>query len=530
MGKVQQFLLMAVLAAPAWPAWSQKFYPDDPLRKEPPPLPVAHANAIDINLYYDFFRETFFEPDKEEIKDHAPCPSQAINTLGEVPDSAWFTNRIGTRPMSLEELVRGPGIDHPPAVDKPWIVLSGKNQGITPGLVFQDSRGRKYFLKFDPQSNPEMASASDVIGSKFLYDLGYFTPENYIVTFDRSQLLLNEQSQYKDAAGNKRRMTDWDVNDILKKVPRDKDGRYRGMASWNIAGDLLGGFRYYGTRSDDPNDIVPHENRRDLRGLYVFFAWLNHTDAKAINTMDSLVNEGGLRYIKHFLLDFGDILGSDSDEAKEPWRGHVYAFQFRPALAQFASLGLDIPSWQLARYPDIPEIGNFDSRRFNPEDWHSNYPNPAFQLRTPGDSYWAAKKVMAFSDEAIRAIVETGQYSDPRAIEWATRCLIQRRDKIGRAFFADVLPLDNFEVRKGRLTFEDLAVKYHFESPRRYTVQWSAFDNLSGRKVLLAGASTFAVPPPNSAIVAADIRAAGMSKTVTVYVRGGQVIGIDRSL
>jgi hypothetical protein len=523
-------VLTILLGAAALPAWGQKFYPDDPLWKEPPPLAVAKASPIDINLDYDFFRESFFEPDKEEIKHHNPCPSQAINTLGEVPDSSWFTNRLGTREMTLEELVRGPGISNAPATDKPWTVTSGKNQGISPGLVFLDSRGHKYFLKFDPKTNPEMASAADVIGAKFLYDLGYFTPENYIVRFDRSQLVLNEKSHYKDAAGREHPMTDWDVDNILKKVPRDKDGRYRGMASLNVAGGLLGPHRYYGTRTDDPNDIVPHENRRDQRGLYVFFAWLNHTDAKALNSMDSLVEENGVRYVKHFLLDFGDIMGSDSDTPKDPRRGHVYAFDFTPALEQFASVGLYIPSWMRAHYPDIPEIGNFDSKSFDPEDWHSNFPNPAFGLRTPGDTYWAAKKLMAMGDEAIRAIVETGQYSDPHAVDWATRCLIERRDKIGRAFFADVLPLDNFQVRNGELVFENLAVKYHFENPRSYTVQWFTFDNRSGGKAPIAGASSFAVPQGDAAILAANIHGADSTKTVTVYLRGGKVIGVDRTL
>jgi hypothetical protein len=528
MGKVQQYFLAALLAAAPFSAWSQKFYPDDPLWKEPPPLAVAHAKAIDVNLDYDFFRETFFEPDKQEIKHHAPCPSQAINTLGDVPDSSWFTNRLGTREMPLEELVRGPGDSNAPAMDKPWTVSSGKNQGITPGLVFSDSHGRKYFLKFDPKTNPEMASASDVIGSKFLYDLGYFTPQNYIVTFERSQLVVNGKSHFKDAAGIEHPMTDRDVDNILKKVPRDKEGRYRGMASLNITGELLGPHRYYGTRSDDPNDIVPHENRRDQRGLYVFFAWLNHTDAKSINSMDSLVEENGIHYVKHLLLDFGDIMGSDSDTPKDPWRGHVYAFEFKPALEQFASLGLYIPGWMTAHYPDIPAIGNFDFKSFDPENWHSNFPNPAFGLRTPGDTYWAAKKLMAMSDEAIRAIVETGQYSDPRAVDWATRCLIERRDKIGRAFFADVLPLDNFQVQNSELKFEDLAVKYHFENPRTYSVAWSVFDNASGAKTPIAGASTFHLPQSGAMILAADIHSNDPKKAVTVYIRGGEVIGIDR--
>ena len=75
-----------------------KFFPDDPLLCEPPPLTIGKAFNREINDYYDFFQNTFFPPDKEEIKHHTAGPSLAVNTLGEVPDSAWFTNRIGSAP------------------------------------------------------------------------------------------------------------------------------------------------------------------------------------------------------------------------------------------------------------------------------------------------------------------------------------------------------------------------------------------------------------------------------------------------
>ncbi len=48
-----------------------------------------------------------------------------------------------------------------------------------------------------------------------------------------------------------------------------------------------------GTRSDDPNDLVPHEHRRELRALRVFGAWTNLVDWKAGNTLDTLVEENG---------------------------------------------------------------------------------------------------------------------------------------------------------------------------------------------------------------------------------------------
>lgn len=508
---------------------AQQFYPDDPLWHNPPPLNVPHARTRAINDYYDFFVNTFNGVDKDEIRHHRPGPSEAVNTLGEVPDSAWFTNRIGSRPMSRAELLRGPGMDHAPATDSQWIVVSAKNEGVTPGLVIRDSAGRTYFLKFDPKDNPDMATAADVIGTKFFYALGYNTPENYIVHFSREQLALDANSSFKDKQGRKRRMTGYDLASILHKLQRGRDGQYRGMASLTVGGQLLGPFRYTGTRSDDPNDVVDHENRRDLRGLYVFCAWLNHTDAKSINSMDSLVEEGGLHFVRHYLIDFGDLMGSDSDEPKDPYRGHEYVFQLAPVLAQLGSFGFYAPGWMRAHYPDIPAIGNFDYRTFDPEQWHSNYQNPAFELRTPGDTYWAAKKVMSFSDDEIRAIVESGQYDDPRAVEWATKCLIERRNRIGRAFFHDLLPLDHFAVRNGKLEFEDLAVKFGFEGARSYSIQWSVFDNRTSRKTTIRGASTFAVPPSTEPYLAADIQAADPRKTVTVYLRGDQVVGIDRT-
>jgi hypothetical protein len=57
-----------------------------------------------------------------------------------------------------------------------------------------------------------------------------------------------------------------------------------------------------------------------------------------------------------------------------------------------------------------------------------------------------------------------------------------------------VLPLDDFVVRNGSLVFQDLAVQYGFHGARRYSVQWSTFDNQTGRKTAIAGATSFTAP------------------------------------
>ena len=134
-----------------------------------------------------------------------------------------------------------------------------------------------------------------------------------------------------------------------------------------------------------------------------------------------------------------------------------------------------------ATYPDLPSVGRFESETFEPEKWTPLYDGAPFANRLPDDTFWAARQVMAFSDEDIRAIVQVAQYSDPEAERWIADRLIDRRDRIGRTYFDGVLPLDDFAVRGDELTFRDLAVQHRFVEPRAYRVDWWLFDNRAGK-------------------------------------------------
>ena len=79
--------------------------------------------------------------------------------------------------------------------------------------------------------------------------------------------------------------------DVDARLARPRGALTAPTGSWRakgISGKDIGPFRYYGTRPDDPNDIYPHEHRRELRGMRVFAAWLNHDDSRSINTLDFL--------------------------------------------------------------------------------------------------------------------------------------------------------------------------------------------------------------------------------------------------
>ena len=102
---------------------------------------------------------------------------------------------------------------------------------------------------------------------------------------------------------------------------------------------------------------------------------------------------------------------------------------------QMVTFGFYAPRWERSDYPKLTGVGLFDAWSFDPLTWKPNYPNPAFLMMDREDAFWAAKQVAAFTDDEIRAMVETGEYSDPRATDWITECLIKRRDKIAQAWF-----------------------------------------------------------------------------------------------
>ncbi|MDX1980852.1 MAG: hypothetical protein SFV51_11325 [Bryobacteraceae bacterium] len=524
--------LIPLLLIAAMSAGARKFYDDDPLEREPKPRRVEQVKSRKLSDYYDLFSHQFGKVGEKQPKKGPPIRARAVNTLGEPLQGAWWEKRHYYRTMSNEELIRGPGDGNAPA-DGPWTVISAKTEGITPGFVMRDSRKRLYFVKFDPISNPEIATSADAITSRLFYALGYHVPQNYLVYFTEDRLVLGENVEVKDSRGRPRKMTRRDLVEIMIKVPRTADGKYRATASLGLPGRPAGPPRYYGTRADDPNDVVPHEHRRDQRGLHVFAAWTSHDDSRAINNLDTLVEENGLKYVKHFQLDFGSTLGSASSKVNSP-RSGVYFFSWKESAISLFSLGLHVPYWAHAKYPDYPSVGRFEWKVFDPERWVPEYPNPAFLNRLPDDEFWAAKQAMAISDDNLRALVSTGQLTDKAAEKWLTECLIERRNKIGRAYFRKLLPLDQFAIVNGRLEWVDLSEKHGFGGAGPVSVEWSAFDNETEKRTPIEGAASASLPPMNGD----GYWVAGLTSTkipshkISVYLRkrGGvpQIVGIDR--
>jgi hypothetical protein len=512
---------------------ADKFYSDDPLQREPPARDAAGVKNRKLSQYYDLVENSFEKRGERNTKDHM-VPARGVNTLGEPLDGAWYTHRHYFKPMTDEELMRGVGGNNPPA-DGSWTIVSAKSEGISPGFVMTDAKNDRYYVKFDPISNPELATGAEMISVRFFYALGYYVPDDYLIFFTSEQLVLGPDVEFHDNDGRKRKMTQKDLGKLLAKVPKTKDDKYRAIASLQVKGKPVGPFKYFGTRPDDPNDVVPHEHLRALRGLFVFAAWLHHNDSRSINTLDTLVKSVDTHSVRHYLMDFGATLGSASTSAKEARSGGEYYLGFKPAPLQIATLGVAVPYWARAHFPGLPSVGGFDSVAFRPDRWVPDYPNEAFLNRLPDDEFWAAKQVMAFSNEQIRAIVKVAQYSDPRAERYVADTIIARRDKIGKEYLPKVLPLDRFVVENGELVFHDLAQEHGLEVKGPLRITWSRFDNKSQQKTPIPSARDFHAPSDNdSPYLAADIwRGDDQAKMITVYLRTGggrvEVVGLDRT-
>src|SRR5262249_41703104 len=153
-------------------------------------------------------------------------------------------------------------------------ITKAKPEGITPGMMVKDATGQQYLVKFDGANYPRMQSAAEVIVTKILYAAGYNVPENYIAYVEPGRMKIGDDVEITDSkTGKKRALTKDDIDEMMWRAARMPDGRYRVLASKILKGKAKGPFPQVGLRGDDPNDLIPHEHRRELRGLRVISSW-----------------------------------------------------------------------------------------------------------------------------------------------------------------------------------------------------------------------------------------------------------------
>ncbi|CAN5170767.1 hypothetical protein BH18GEM1_BH18GEM1_08640 [soil metagenome] len=477
------------------------------------PRPLADTLAIwepeerEVPIVYDAAHEFVIDPTIDILNVpgwfiESP-PALNADPMDGVVNSTWFTNRNAVDPLTPDEVMRGSHTGEGPDDSAPLEITDNKSEGVNVGFWINDAAGQRWIIKLDPPEFPEMGSGADVLATNLVWAAGYNTPENYVYSFDPNNIVLEEEFEIEvfedgetvnyevgaDEPDERELTVEKFRQAVLEDVPRQPDGTIRTLASKFLPGTPKGPFAWEGRRPDDPNDVVPHEHRRELRGYYVVGAWLNQTDTKQGNTLDMFILDEGspeddenarrFGYLRHYMLDNGSALGSGGTHPQDPRHGSENELDMDAIGKRFLTLGLYERPWQDVDEEDAqnpPSIGYYQSEIFLPGDWRPNIPNEAFNNIGPRDGYWGAKIVMSFTDEQLERAIDATQWSDVAARTYLLRSLKERRDMTGRYWFSRVSPLDNPWVEDRAIVVFDDRWTRHFGGTTEYRVEfdWAA--------------------------------------------------------
>jgi hypothetical protein len=370
-----------------------------------------------------------------------------VTSTDDVADEAWFISRVEER---RETHVSDVGPDS----GAPWTVVGWYRPSTLPVVTIRDAAGREYWLTFDAPEFPEFATTAAIIASRLYRAAGYHVPTVRLVRFDPDRQLAS-------APDSLRR--------VLGALPRDAGGRLR-AAAHQLAGRALGVFSFSGHRSDDPADSIPHEHRRELRGLYVVAAWLNHTGLFRGTTLD-IGLEGATPAVQHYLLGLETTLDAAAGGIPKTLRAGAEAtWDASKIVGRLLTLGFLAVPWE--RSAAAP---------FDPGGWTPDFPNTAFAHRTTRDGFWGAKRVGEISNADIVAALQAVHLSDSSRAEALIETLQTRRTATLRYWYSRVTPLDELSLRRASqataLDFRDLEVTSGLNSdgPRTYHIRasWS---------------------------------------------------------
>jgi hypothetical protein len=221
-------------------------------------------------------------------------------------------------------------------------------------------------------------------------------------------------------------------------------------------------------------------------------------------------------------------------------------YQTNTTMKRLFSFGFALSPWQTVNYVEKPEIGKFEGDRFDPRTWHPQTPTTAYMELRDDDGLWAAQRVGAFSDEMIRAIVHTGEFSDAASEKLLVDIMIKRRDKILKTYLPAVNPIVKPRLENTRLSFENAAVAANVaKAPERYHAAWFQFDNATGatRPLSETTSTTTAIDAPAGlptavdSFIAVDLSADSTEhqawrKPIRTYFRresgGWRLVGLER--
>jgi hypothetical protein len=456
----------------------------EPSKKDPAHVACAPKSYVSP-LYWDGVDSLIFRPLSEALGLMTSGEAVNVNSMDEVPDSAWFQNRLGRGWMTTDEVRDGACtpeliLDPENAPDGSGVIDKGKDEGSTGGFRMVVPGKGKYMVKTeDSDDHPERQSAASAIGAAAYYAVGYNAACEQVLYIRPSVLKLTPGLVVRgnfapDAPFDKRAL-----DRLLAKSTHRGDLVRVGASAW-IPGHVLGPYRYEGIRHDDPNDVVPHENRRDLRGMRLIAAWLGRFDAREANTIDTWMADDARRpdsspgHIVHYQLDTSEMLGGDwsvigFNEVSKRF-GSSYIIDWGDVGQDFITLGIPRRPWDDVQAVKGRELfGYYTVAGFDAEGWKDEYPNAAFSRMSERDGAWMARILSRFTPEMVRALAELGRFTDPTNTTYLASVLQGRLDRILERYLLRLSPIaDVHLVSPTRICAVDLAEQRRLRDPTAF--------------------------------------------------------------
>lgn len=425
-----------------------------PCRPDPekPGATVCTPEGYESFVYWDLVDKSALRPMAQFFAVSPGGEAVNVNSLDEVPDSSWFENRAGVRELTYEEKHAGFCAGQPvlPTEAEPgaWVIDQGKSDGVTPGFRIDAGSRGKFVLKADRLLTPYRASAAEVVGARLYYAAGFHVPCTFVASVDPTFLRVKPGLRARNESGKLEPFDERSLAKVFAQASQNPDGRYRLGASRWLPGRPLGPFTYDGVRDDDPLDVVPHEDRRELRAARLLAAWIGHYDAREQNTMATWMAANPAApasspgFVKHWYLDFGDSLGTRTriDDLSRRY-GHTYLFDPGAIGADLFTFGLLVRPWERVQI-ESPTFPYFTVAEFDAEGWVPGYPNPAFVRMTEHDGAWMARILARIDDDTVKAAVDEAALP-PEDAAYLLRTLVGRRDAIVRRYLAKLSPIGN---------------------------------------------------------------------------------------
>jgi len=285
----------------------------------------------------------------------------------------------------------------------------------------------------------------------------------------------------------------------MKTATRRADGKLRISASRFIDGEPVGTWRTEGKRDDDPNDLIAHEDRRELRGEKYLAAWVNHWDSRGPNSFDTFVRapDNSAGYVKHYFIDFSDSLGATPmrTDDPEPRVGFTTVSNIPNIAADLVTFGLVRRPWdEVTVDPRYPNLGYYQVAHFEPRHYAPQTPLVRWARAQPADLAWMARRLARLSVEHVRVAARQGRWSNPAEEVRVVEILMGRREKILRGSFSKVSPLADLAMSgRARLCASDLGITTGLSAPGAvsYVAEFRQGPELDGGRAIPVGG----VPP-----------------------------------